>query len=89
MESLAEKLEYDSSIRNRVRSDPNGQITRWPTTPLIGTVSVKSMSLNVVCLEIIAKWWTSQHTPSVIPIDKMRNEVPVFSFQSGFDFKNI
>ena len=85
MESLAEKFESDSSLRNRVRSDPNGQITRWPTSALIGTVSVKSMSLNVVFLEILAKWWASQSDPSVIPIEKLRNEVPFFFSNRGFN----
>ena len=83
---LAELVESESSIRNRMR-DPveGGCITRWPRPELVGVPSVKSMALNVVALEAIARWWTiNSPTPSVVPIDEMRTQARIWSKKCKF-----
>ena len=56
-----------------------GSITRWPMKGErleVGIPSVKSMVLNVVALEALARWWTALNpNPRVIPIQKLRHEV--------------
>ena len=73
--TLAVRLESQAHIRNRVRGDPSGIITRWPKPSLIGVPSVKSMVLNVTALETVAAWWVEiAEGPSVIPIGVIREQ---------------
>ena len=75
MATLCQLLESEYSIRNHVRSNSDGQITRWPKQELTGMPSVKAMVLNVVSLEVVAGWWTSKNDqPCIIPIDQLRAE---------------
>lgn len=73
--TLCQMLESEYYLRNHVRGNADGQITRWPKQELTGMPSVKAMVLNVVALELVARWWTSKNpSPCVIPIDQLRSE---------------
>eukprot|EP00438_Fugacium_kawagutii_P001632 Skav211750 [mRNA] locus=scaffold1548:507563:507865:+ [translate_table: standard] len=76
---LPAMLEGELGIRNRVRS--TGALTMWPSPETTGSPSVKAMKLNVLPLEVVARWWTSKSKKvTVIPIGDIRAEamVPVW-----------
>ena len=71
---VAVMWEEESLLRNRARL--NDRLTMWPDSKSVGIASTKSCSLNVKCLELLARWWCDKNPegPCAIPISVLRDE---------------
>lgn len=72
MEPLSKMLEAEALIRQLAREQR--ALTVWKEGNT-GVPSVQHMSMNVVVLEVVARWWLPQtQGPMPIPIDNIRKE---------------
>lgn len=76
---LAQRLEAQQSVRNRMLTDSRKYLTRWANDNAIGVKSCKAMALNVCPLEVTAEWWCAQFPTMVTAakIQPFREEVGV------------
>ena len=73
--TLGDEWASQKLLRNRVKEEGFGYMTRWVNPKAIGVPSVKNMSLNRIALERLASWYCpTQPFPKMISIEVMRNE---------------
>ncbi|CAE7787037.1 unnamed protein product [Symbiodinium sp. CCMP2592] len=73
--ALAKALESDNNIRVLFRENKN-QLLVWPSPELVGSATMKALSLNVhVVLHALDIWCESTAFPQAMVIDWLKQEV--------------
>ena len=72
---LAALWDSHPSLRQRLIDEKHNCLTRWPSQQTICVASCKSMGMNALLLECLAKAWTQVNAyPRAVPVEYIREE---------------